>query len=1231
NGTSARITAAGTGASRETVTVRHPKAAYPLTIAVLRYDTEAQRDAAKFIYADTPCHTLRTGETAYLAVHAVHLTPLDTLQWNVKSGHNTVIAFEQLDKSNARIRALSPGTAEAEVTLPGTAEKAVFSVTVLKDGVVDARAPCYLTTNQNVVTLKAGGEDTISVIPVNIAESHYSLFSWAASDPLLVEILPNGKTAVVRALAGSGKAVITVTHPLSANALEINVHIGDEYEYRNTDVAYISTPADTLFLRAGDGDTRFQAVLAHTESPALSTSGFSFTVADTAVAAVSWSSASNGCFISPLSPGQTILTISHAEAVYDKEVLLIVDRPQGDTGAVPYISTSQNVITVIRGEYTPVSVTLANAQALDPASWTWQSQDARIAGPLAHTGTTAMIHGNAPGATVITVANSAAPYPLKLIAICLDEGLAQSRPWIKTSSNIITVSTGASAAVTAEMAGGDPGDDALFLWSSSDSSKVMLAAAGASASVRGIEAGTAYITVRNSRHPDSYTKTVLVLVEDRIKEGCYITVSQRIVKLKPDVKDQITLKATLVGGEALDPEGFVWWADDYHIVNATFLTDTARIESSGVPGLTAVHVKHPKAQETADIVVMVSDYESFAFGSSSKTVKKGTIAFIPLRFPPAAEKTTVEYTSANPAVCAVTGSNEVAMIAGLTDGYTTVTATLKTGTTVTAVAELAVIVSPVAENQARITTQSTVLNMEAGTSLTVEAALQGAGVSPTDGYEITWKSSDSSIAGLLATEQHITKGNSAYITAKAAGEAVLTLTHPKCEHSLEIWVLIPRRNEVSITLDRTCLELYKDDGAAAVTATLANGSPADYASITWTAPKVAGQVIVSVSKASGKTCNIVPRNVGTTTLRAQLPNGKYADCVVSVSSAAGITPETMAVHVNPGYSETIRYKTNPEAAQVSWIAQSNSAADASEYFTFQVNEAAKTVSVTGIKPGSGMLNGFFVGTSGGTTTCIQVYVEYTYEFELQTSGIITREPEPGTTITIPFRIFPTDLEITAGVSDPGKLEIKSVSLNTLTGDGTVEITPLGEKNGLAVTVRALNPRDPVNTPLLRTQHINLRYEDLTITPVFDFEAGAFSYYDPKTNTLYLGDGEQSLFHLNISEENAELENLQVFWQGVDGSTANNTEVKNGGHIRLAKENGTPDSGKQLWRIGHTLDHLSTNLFYLITRDLFYTVFGQKYTYRSDWTDRNSGTSESENTTYSAAQGQGITGWRVEVD
>jgi hypothetical protein len=791
------------------------------------------------------------------------------------------------------------------------------------------------------------------------------------------------------------------------------------------------------------------------------------------------------------------------------------------------------------------------------------------------------------------------------------------------------------------MVGGDETDNSAFVCSLSDNSIAYLSYIGNSAYIRGLKPGIAYITLKNTNYPDAYAKTILVMVEAKADEECYIILDQRIVKLKPDAKEQATIKAALAGGNALDAQNFIWWADDYSLISVTSITDTARIEPTGASGMTTLHVKHPKAQETADIAIMVSAYESFAFANNSKTIKRGDIAFIPLEVPPSAGKVSIEYSSADSTVCAITGSSSVSMIAGISDGYTTVTAVLKSGTSTIAVANMAVIVTPETVNSAKLSTKSTVLNMEIGSSMTIEAALSGAGIVPTDTYNISWASSDRHAAELLATEQSVTKGKSAYLTAKNAGEAVITVSHPKCDTDLQIWVLIPPQNEMSITLDQTYLELFKDEGAVSVTAVLINAAPADYNTITWTAPKVGGQVIVSVSKANGKTCNIVPRNVGRTTLRAQLPNGKYADCIISVTSAAEIVLETKAIHVNPGYTETIHYSTNPEAAQVSWIAQSGNSTDPGNYFSFYVNEAAKTISVTGIALGNGSLNGYFVSTSGGTTTTIQVFVEYTYEFELKTSGILSAEPRTGTTLTIPFHVYPADLEISASVSDSRKLEVKSISHNKATGSGEVTITALGEKNGLFVTLQAVNPKDKVNTPIIRTQYINLKYQDLTITPVFDMEAGAFSYYDPATNTLYLGDGEQSLFHLDIAEENAELEDLQVFWQSVNGAVADNTAVTNSGHISLAKESNKSDSGEQLWRIGHNLDHLSTDLFYLISKDLFYAVKSQRY---SEVTVRDPPTKENpfggshietqiiptENAAYDASKNQGITGWWVDV-
>ncbi|MDY5653946.1 MAG: hypothetical protein SPK79_09475, partial [Erysipelotrichaceae bacterium] len=442
-----------------------------------------------------------------------------------------------------------------------------------------------------------------------------------------------------------------------------------------------------------------------------------------------------------------------------------------------------------------------------------------------------------------------------------------------------------------------------------------------------------------------------------------------------------------------------------------------------------------------------------------------------------------------------------------------------------------------------------------GESQTLEALLSGNSISTNDYYNLEWSltSNENSCISLLQNEAGKTTGKNSYITAKAGGTAVLTLSHPLCTYDLTVWVIVPEKEETDISLTQTYIEMYKSDGSTTVTAKLINGSTSDASTVTWTAPKVGGVNIVSISKSNGLTCNIIPRNVGSTTLRAQLPNGNYADCIVTVLTDAEIVLETKTVHVNPGFTETVNYTVTPENATINWIQMMNGSSsfgNVTESFEFSVNESSKTITIKGKELGSGVIYGYSANDSGTAKAQLNVVCEYNYELEFDgesgiikmypdDTGLLTTSNSPHNLAEIPFHVYPKsgmDLSIT---SSDSAIEITSYSFDSSTGTGIIYVKALTEETDGYITLTATNPDDKVNTPISRVKYINSKYDSYTINPVFDFEnhSGAYSKYVSNNNngsigTLYLGDGESFSFYLNVAEPNAKLDNITLtFNQG----------------------------------------------------------------------------------------------------
>jgi hypothetical protein len=195
-----------------------------------------------------------------------------------------------------------------------------------------------------------------------------------------------------------------------------------------------------------------------------------------------------------------------------KDIVVIVDNPAHDS---PYITTGQNVVTVLQGDYTAVSATLVNAPPTSSADWSWTVQDASVASVIAG-GPTAMLAGVAPGFTLVTIAHKNAPFPLSIILITIDRQSAAQKPWIKTSANIITLKKGVSTTISADMIGGIPVDNHTFIWSTSDPLAALLSPSQNQLGVKGLKAGHTSVSVRNSNHPDAYSRTILIIVEDAV-------------------------------------------------------------------------------------------------------------------------------------------------------------------------------------------------------------------------------------------------------------------------------------------------------------------------------------------------------------------------------------------------------------------------------------------------------------------------------------------------------------------------------------------------------------------------------------------------------------------------------------------------------------------------------------------------------------------------------------------
>ena len=1170
----------GSGVIKATVSAKHKNSTYPVNFSVLCYDTEEELENNKI----KAMYSLTTRSDAYVNneirfyLYTEGFSESDLISWEVVQGKD-LVSFETYE-NNTSILVTAKATGKAVIKASCTdLDDVFFTINIKNIDIIDEEKTCYLSTSKNVLYFEDKGvSHDIEISAYNINQSSYSEIVFTCDSPDF-EIANNGNKATITSLEKNVKATLKVSHSLSENTLEINLHCGKQYEFINEDSCYITTDKDTLELYAGQDEIQLTATLNHTETSENNgiVKGFTFVSDNPEIVSVSYVTYSNFCFVKPVKNGTAKITITHPDSDFEKEVIVVVNNAP-DITTIPYITTQTNVITIIEGEYASATVELVNSTSIDSSLWTWKSSDSRICDVIANNGTTSMISANKPGTTEITVKHEECIYSLKLIIVVLDSSVITSRPYIQSSDSIITIKKGTSTTITAEMIGGTSSSDInYFRFNGSNSSVILVNGVSNSAYIKGVNTGMAYITISNTRYSSSYSKTVLVIVEDTQEEGIYIEPSTNIIKIKPDNSDLIKVSAELIGGDVTDGERFVWWVDDPNLIGITSIASECSIIPTGKSGATKIHIKHEKALKACDILVLISDYDTFAFGQTSLSVNSEKLYFVPLQVPAIEDEYTIEYTSSNEDICIIQGSNAVAWICGRNYGTASLTAKMKSKDGVElASSEMLVNVSVPDVRLPTISLGNTIMTVEAGTSKTFSAIINGENIDETEKYNLKWSwkcAKGNSVDGIsiLGEENNIAYGADTFITFNDGGEYVLYVEHEATGAISSMYIVVEEKGVITIELNSYLETMYKDDGSISISATLNNATENDYKNIEWSALKVGGQSIVSVSKAKGKTCTIVPRNIGQTSVVAKLPTGQTAKCIVIVKASTELVLDLGSIHVIPGYTEVINYKTTPENATINWISQmtnNTSLTDFVNYYSFEDDTAKKQLRITGLKdyPGgvAGTISGYIMGASNGNMETVKVYVEYDIQLELldKNNNLLTaiNNEYPDTSLPETFKIkyYPIDLDIdilaensvlvciphgsnTALHSEDvtkylvsgakGERELFSIDMKKeyITEQGlekclmTVSLIPHYEGK-CQVSVRASLPNAKASQTTTYSETKSFYYS--AYYPEYKVEidwekytpVGAFTRY--KNGKLFIGDGEEAVFNVNIENENA---------------------------------------------------------------------------------------------------------------
>lgn len=256
----------GSGATVSHLEITNSAAAGPKYVTIITADSLSALNAQKALYTNCSAYAIEIGDERGIWTENAGLGSNPNLTW--ATSDSEVVAITPNGYGGCGIKGLKAGDVTVTVSCNGV-YTCDWEIKVLReDQLLSKGEQIYFTTYDTPTTVLCNGKDDNGgykdkEIRVNPNNAMYSSsfedknISWESSDEDIVEVVPNGRSATLKPKK-DGHAVITVSHPLSHNTLEINVVVGSEMITQNgkeIDASYyLTTTENCVFAKIGDKD-----------------------------------------------------------------------------------------------------------------------------------------------------------------------------------------------------------------------------------------------------------------------------------------------------------------------------------------------------------------------------------------------------------------------------------------------------------------------------------------------------------------------------------------------------------------------------------------------------------------------------------------------------------------------------------------------------------------------------------------------------------------------------------------------------------------------------------------------------------------------------------------------------------------------------------------------------------------------------------------------------------------